>query len=94
MVERLGWHLDIVDTGWSLISYSWGSPVAGILILIGIGLNLVLLITNFTKTLMIDFWNYWSFLACGALIYGATESIMWSCIATAIYMAITWKKEL
>jgi Phosphotransferase system, galactitol-specific IIC component len=91
MVERLGWHLDIVDTGWSLISYSWGSPVAGILILIGIGLNLVLLITNFTKTLMIDFWNYWSFLACGALIYGATESIMWSCIATAIYMAITWK---
>lgn len=55
MVERLGWNLDIVDTGWSLMSYAWGSPVGGLLILVGIGLNLLLLATNFTKTLMIDF---------------------------------------
>lgn len=58
MVERLGWNLDIVDTGWSLMSYAWGSPVGGLLILVGIGLNLLLLATNFTKTLMIDFWNH------------------------------------
>ena len=91
MVQRLGWNLNIVDTGWSLISYAWGSPVAGLLIIMGIMLNLLLLVTNFTKTLMIDFWNYWSFLACGGLIYGATQSVLWACIATAIYMAITWK---
>lgn len=91
MVERLGWHLDIVDTGWSLMSYAWGSPVSGILIILGIALNLLLLVTNFTKTLMIDFWNYWSFLACGALIYGATESVLWSVVATGIYMIIAWK---
>lgn len=91
MVERLGLHLDIVDTGWTLISYSWGSRVAGILIIVGIALNLILLFTNFTKTLMIDFWNYWSFLACGALIYGATENVAMSVIATAIYMTVTWK---
>ena len=91
MVARLGWNLDIVDTGWSLISYAWGAPAAGILILMGIGLNLLLLVTNFTKTLMIDFWNYWSFLACGGIIYGATGSVLWSCVCTAIYMAITWK---
>ena len=53
MVDRLGLHLDIVDTGWTLISYSWGSRVAGILIIVGIALNLILLFTNFTKTLMI-----------------------------------------
>lgn len=91
MIERLGWQLDIVDTGWSLINYGWGFPAAGILVIMGIALNLILLFTNFTKTLMIDFWNYWSFLACGALIYGATNSVLWSCVATAIYMAITWK---
>ena len=91
MVDRLGLHLDIVDTGWTLISYSWGSRVAGILIIVGIALNLILLFTNFTKTLMIDFWNYWSFLACGGLIYGATENVALSVIATAIYMTITWK---
>ena len=88
MVERLGWHLDIVDTGWSLMSYAWGSPVSGILIILGIALNLFLLVTNFTKTLMIDFWNYWSFLACGALIYGATESVLWSVAATGIYLSL------
>lgn len=91
MVERLGWKLDIVDTGWSLISYAWGSPVSGILIILGIVLNLVLLVTNFTKTLMIDFWNYWSFLACGAIIYGGTESVLCSVVATGVYMAVTWK---
>lgn len=91
MVERLGWHLDIVDTGWQLIGYAWGSRIAGILIIMGIVLNLVLLLTNFTKTLMIDFWNYWSFLACGALIYGATESVLWGIVGTAIYMIVTWK---
>ena len=48
MVDRLGLHLDIVDTGWTLISYSWGSRVAGILIIVGIALNLILLFTNFT----------------------------------------------
>lgn len=91
MVARLGWNLDIVDTGWALIGYAWGAPAAGILILMGIALNLLLLFTNFTKTLMIDFWNYWSFLACGGIIYGATGSVIWSCIGTAIYMMITWK---
>ncbi|MEL7658602.1 MAG: PTS transporter subunit IIC, partial [Bacillota bacterium] len=35
MVARLGWELDIVDTGWTLISYAWGSPVGGILIIVG-----------------------------------------------------------
>ena len=40
---------------------------------------------------MIDFWNYWSFLACGAIIYGGTENVLISCVATAIYMIVTWK---
>lgn len=91
MVERLGLKLDIIDTGWALINYGWGSRVAGILVIVGIALNLILLFTNFTKTLMIDFWNYWSFLACGGLIYGATENVFLSVAATAIYMIITWK---
>lgn len=91
MVERLGLKLDIIDTGWALINYGWGSRVAGILVIVGIALNLILLFTNFTKTLMIDFWNYWSFLACGGLIYGATENVLLSVAATAIYMTVTWK---
>ena len=32
MVERLGLKLDIIDTGWALINYGWGSRVAGLLV--------------------------------------------------------------
>ncbi len=91
MVLRFGWELRIVDVGWGLIGMSWGSPVAVLIILTAIALNIILLLTRFTKTLMIDFWNYWSFCAAGALAYGATESIWFSVLVAAIYMIITWK---
>lgn len=91
MVERLGWQLEIVDVGWGLIGMAWGAPVAPFIILTAILLNIVLILTGFTKTLMIDFWNYWSFCAAGALAYGATQSIWFSVLTAAIYMAICWK---
>jgi len=91
MVERLGWHLDIVDVGWGLIGMAWGNPTTVFVIATAIVLNIILLLTGFTKTLMIDFWNYWSFCAAGALAYGATENLWFSVLVAAIYMAISWK---
>lgn len=91
IVQRLGWQLKIVDVGWGLIGMSWGSPVSVFVILTAIFLNLLLLATRVTKTLMIDFWNYWSFCAAGALAYGATENIPFSVAVAAIYMVISWK---
>ncbi|NTW71933.1 MAG: hypothetical protein HGA49_06790 [Eubacteriaceae bacterium] len=91
IVERFGWHLNVVDVGWGLIGMSWGSPVAGFIIITAIVLNLILLFVGFTKTLMIDFWNYWSFCAAGALAYGATENVWFSVLVAAIYMVISWK---
>lgn len=91
MVQRIGWDLGIVDVGWGLIGMAWGSPVAIFVIITAIVLNIVLLLIKFTDTLMIDFWNYWSFAAAGALAYGATESIPFSVGAAAVYIAICLK---
>lgn len=91
MVARLGWQLEIVDVGWGLIGMAWGAPVAPFIIITAIALNVVLILSRFTKTLMIDFWNYWSFCAAGALAYGATQSIWFSVLTAAIYMAVCWK---
>jgi len=91
MVERFGWQLKIVDVGWGLIGMAWGSPVTGFIIITAIVLNIALLFIGFTKTLMIDFWNYWSFAAAGALAYGATENVWFSVLVAAIYMVVSWK---
>ncbi len=91
MAERLGWQLKIVDVGWGLIGMAWGSPVAPLVIITAIVLNILLILTRFTKTLMIDFWNYWSFAAAGALAYGATQNVLFSVLTAAIYMAVCWK---
>jgi galactitol PTS system EIIC component len=91
MVERLGWQLDIVDVGWGLIGMAWGNPSAPFVIITAIVLNIALILVGFTKTLMIDFWNYWSFAAAGALAYGATQNILYSVLVAAIYMAVCWK---
>ena len=91
MVERLGWQLDVVDVGWGLIGMAWGNPSTPFIILTAFALNILLLTVHFTKTLMIDFWNYWSFCAAGALAYGATQSIWFSVLTAAVYMVICWK---
>lgn len=91
MVERLGWQLDVVDVGWGLIGMAWGNPSAPFVIITAFALNIFLLTIHFTKTLMIDFWNYWSFCAAGALAYGATQSIWFSVLTAAVYMVICWK---
>lgn len=90
MVARLGINLDIVDVGWGLIGYAWGSPVAAFAIIAIVVANFVFLFLKLTKTLMVDFWNYWSYLACAAIIYGATGSIVWSVGSAVVYALISW----
>ncbi|GCF92425.1 PTS galactitol transporter subunit IIC [Enterococcus florum] len=91
MVERMNWNLDIVDVGWGLMGMAWGQPGSGMVIIALIATNIALIFLNFTKTLMVDFWNYWSFAASAALIYGATGNMVFTVLAACIYMAVSLK---
>ncbi|MGJ7920070.1 PTS galactitol transporter subunit IIC [Neobacillus sp. LXY-4] len=86
MVERFGLNLTVIDTGWpSAAALSWASPVAAILIPICLAVNILLLMMKFTKTLDIDIWNYWHFIAAGATGYIVTGSWWFAILCAVIY---------
>lgn len=70
MVENFGISLTVLDTGWpSAAAAAWAAPVSAIMIPIGIAVNLLMLFTKTTKTLNIDLWNYWHFIAAASTAY-------------------------
>jgi PTS system galactitol-specific IIC component len=85
MVERFGFHLTVIDTGWpSAASAAWASPVSAVLIPICLVVNVILLLLKVTKTLDIDLWNYWHFIAAGATGYIVTNGNWWFAILCAV----------
>lgn len=96
MVERFGLNLTIIDAGWpAAAAASWASPVAAILIPICLVVNLALIFFKVTKTLDIDIWNYWHFIAAGATGYIVTGGNWWFAILCAIIyeVAVLWMAD-
>ncbi|MCM3570409.1 PTS galactitol transporter subunit IIC [Neobacillus mesonae] len=92
MVERFGLHLTVMDAGWpAAAAASWASPVAAILIPICLVVNVILLLLKGTKTLDIDIWNYWHFIAAGATGYVVTGSWWIAILCAVIYEIIVLK---
>jgi len=85
MVERFGLSLTIIDVGWpGAAAGSWASPVAAILIPICLVANLILIFFKLTKTLDVDIWNYWHFIAAGATGFIVTGGNWWFAILCAL----------
>ncbi len=92
MVDRFGVQLDVVDVGWpAAASIAFASQVGAFVIPIGLGVNILMLLTRTTQTLNVDLWNYWHFAFTGALVAAATGSLPLGLIAAAINAAIVLK---
>ena len=80
-------EFEIIDKGW-LVSKEviLNSPITFQIIIAVIILNLLMLSLRFTRTINIDFWNYWSFLLVGSIIFAITE-IKWIGILIAMIVA-------
>lgn len=90
MVERIGLKLTVVDTGWPTAStIGWGSPIMPVLVIGFLAVNAFMLVTNLTKTVDIDIFNYWLFLLVGAVSYAASGSFWFAVIGTLVMFAIT-----
>jgi PTS system galactitol-specific IIC component len=73
MVKRFGLKLEIVDAGWPAASAAaWAAPMAALIIPICVLVNLLLVVIKFTKTVDIDIWNYWHFIASASTAYVVT----------------------
>jgi len=78
---------EIIDTGWFVSkAVILNSPIIFQIIIAIVILNLIMLSLRFTSTINIDFWNYWSFLLVGSIIFAITE-IKWIGILIAMIVA-------
>ncbi len=90
MVQRMGIQLSIIDVGWpAAAAIAFGSQIAALIIPIGILVNLVLLLSNVTKTLNVDIWNFWHYAFVGAIVQAVTGSIWMGLVSAMIALAIT-----
>jgi PTS system galactitol-specific IIC component len=80
-------NFEVIDAGW-IVSKAviLNSPVILQIIIAVFILNLIMLFLRFTRTINIDFWNYWSFLLVGSIVFSITE-IKWIGILMAIIVA-------
>lgn len=92
LVQRLGLNLDVLDVGWPIgAAIAFGTPVAPLLIVLILLLNVLLLATNLTKTMDIDLWNYWHFIFAGSVAYYKFNSMFMGLLVGCITAVIIFK---
>jgi len=79
VVEIYDLKLQVFDMGWpAAASVAYNTLVGSFIIPVCLGINLVLLLTGFTRTVNIDLWNYWHFAFIGAVVYFLSKHLGWS----------------
>lgn len=92
MVERFNLNLSILDVGWPVgAAISFGTTLAPLMIPLIIIFNLILVATNFTKTINVDIWNFWHLIFSTSIVYIATNNAFLSIAIGLVITAITLK---
>lgn len=92
MIDNSGVDLPVMDTGWPpLAAIAFASPIAPIVIILTIVINVVMILFKWTKTVDVDLWNYWHFAFAGSLVYIATGNIIFGLLGAAVATIITFK---
>ncbi|NPV75248.1 MAG: PTS galactitol transporter subunit IIC [Anaerolineae bacterium] len=75
-VANTGIQLDVSDLGvFTLLTATWGSPIAIWFIPVGLLVNLLFLALKLTKTLDADILNYWTWGITAVVVYTLTGSV-------------------
>ncbi len=90
VVDIYDLQLQVFDMGWpAAASVAYNTAVGALIIPVCLGVNILLLLTRTTKTVNIDLWNYWHFAFIGAVVFFATDSLLWGFFAAIICYIIT-----
>jgi len=91
MVQVWGLRTDIMDVAWpARAAATWSFPMAAVVVLVVLGLNILMLTFRWTRCVMVDFWSYNHFIFTAALVWYATGSAVIAVIAAALTAAITF----
>ncbi|MCQ9209790.1 PTS galactitol transporter subunit IIC [Granulicatella seriolae] len=91
MVKRFGLNLTTIDVGWpAAAAISYGTLLGSLAIPIGIGVNILLLFLGWTKTLMVDMWNFWHAAFVASLVFATTGNFALGIYATVAYLVMIY----
>ena len=83
-------QLKVFDMGWpAAASVAYNTSVGAFIIPVCLGVNILMLLSKTTRTVNIDLWNYWHFAFIGAIVYFASNSLLWGFFAAIICYIIT-----
>ena len=90
LVESTGIQLNALDVGWGVAAaIAFGTAVGSLVFIVALGVNLIMLVFNWTKTLNVDLWNYWHYAFTGSLVYLVSgRNLVLGLIAAAIHAIV------
>jgi len=101
MAENTGISLPAVDIGWpGAASITWAWPFAFLIFPLQIIINIIMLVTNQTKTINVDMWNVWNKIFSAVLVSYFTDSVVLGFVAASILifmelkMGDAWQPEI
>lgn len=92
MAENTGISLPAVDIGWpGAASITWAWPLAFLVFPLQIIINIVMFVTNQTKTLNVDMWNVWNKIFTAVLVTYFTDNVLLGFLAASIIIFLELK---
>lgn len=92
LVKNTGVALEIIDVGWPVdAAISFGVPPFVTVFFGAILVNLILFVLKWTKTLDIDFHNYYHWVVIASVVYFATHNLVVATIVGLVNFVITLK---
>ncbi|EKA0743650.1 PTS galactitol transporter subunit IIC [Enterococcus hirae] len=92
LAENTGISLPAVDGGWpGMASISWAWPYAFLMFPLTIGINIILLALNQTKTLNVDMWNVWNKIFTAVMVSYISGNVIWGFVAASIQIILELK---
>lgn len=92
LAENTGISLPAVDGGWpGMASISWAWPYAFLMFPLTIGINIILLALNQTKTLNVDMWNVWNKIFTAVMVSYISGNAIWGFVAASIQIILELK---
>jgi PTS system galactitol-specific IIC component len=77
LIARTGLQLEILDVGWPVLAaVAFGVPTFATVFVGVLVMNIILFVLKYTKTLDIDFHNYYHWVVPATVVYFATDSLL------------------
>ncbi len=86
LTERFGGVFTYTDIGWgAFAAFAFGHPIAYVIIVISLAINLLMLVLNLTDTLNLNIWDLWEAIICALIVLALTKNFV-----AALIVASGW----